>query len=488
MAASRVMGTGVPQRSSREATNPRRAKVPTVNGPWQKKQRRYAMSENAMATDMTRISEKARREPELVFTSLYHHICDVDNLRACYDTLEANKATGVDGVTKAEYGENLEVNLQDLSERLKRMGYCPGPKRRSYIPKPGSAKGRPLGISNFEDKIVELATKRTLEPIYEAVFESSSHGYRPECNQHKCLDVLGRTIQQQKVSYIVEADVQSFFDKVNWDWMIKFLRHRTGDERVIRLIIRMLKSGIMEDGLVRATEEGTPQGSILSPLLSNIYLHYVLDLGFRQRVRRHCRGEAYYFRFADDCLAWFQYQDDAQRFRLELGLRLEAFGLRLAEDKTHCIEFGRFARDSAQRRGEKPKEFTFLGFTHYCGKTLKGSFKVKRRTSRKKLGLSLSKFKDWAKKARTMLSIGEMIRAARLRVIGHLSYYAITDNTKWCRDYVYRATRILYKWLNRKSQRKAYNTEQFNQVLRLLDWPTVTIRKDLNPCRRAEAH
>lgn len=226
-----------------------------------------------MATDMKRISEKASREPELVFTTLYHHICDVDNLRACYGTLKAGKATGVDGVSKAEYGENLESNLQDLSARLKRMGYRPGPKRRTYIQKPGSAKGRPLGISNLEDKIVEAVTKRMLEPIYEAVFEDSSYGYRPGRSQHKCVDDLGRTIQQGKVNYIVEADIKSFFDKVNHEWMVKFLRHRIGDERVIRLIIRMLKSGIMEDGLTRATEEGTPQGSILSPLLSNIYLH-----------------------------------------------------------------------------------------------------------------------------------------------------------------------------------------------------------------------
>ena len=441
-----------------------------------------------MATDLTRIGEKARREPDLVFTSLYHHICDVENLRACYDTLEARKATGVDGVTKAEYGENLEENLQDLSARLKRMGYRPGPKRRSYIPKPGSAKGRPLGISNLEDKIVEAATKRTLEPIYEAVFEDSSHGYRPGGNQHKCLDALGRTIQQGKVNYIVEADIKGFFDKVNHDWMVKFLRHRIGDERVIRLIIRMLKSGIMEDGLTRATEEGTPQGSILSPLLSNIYLHYVLDLWFSRRVRRQSRGEAYYFRFADDFLACFQYREEAERFLQQLRSRLEAFELKLAEEKTQCIQFGRFAREKAHKQGTKPAEFTFLGFTHYCGKTKEGYFKVKRRTSRKKLGQSLRKFTDWAAKARHVLKKGEMIRQARTRVVGHLNYYAITDNSERCTYYVYRTKRILLKWLNRKSQRKTYTWDGFEQALTWAKWPAPSIRKDLNPCRRAEAH
>lgn len=441
-----------------------------------------------MATDLTRIGEKARKEPGLVFTNLYHHIYDVDNLRACYEALVAKKATGVDGVTKGEYGKNLEENLRDLSGRLKRMGYRPGPKRRSYIPKPGSEKGRPLGISNLEDKIVEEAAKRTLEPIYEAVFEDSSYGYRPGQNQHKCLDALGRTIQQEKVSHVVEADIKSFFEKVSHDWMIKFLRHRIGDERVISLVIRMLKSGIMEDGLTRATEEGTPQGSILSPLLSNIYLHYVLDLWFSRRVSRESRGEAYYFRFADDFLACFQYEDDAKSFRKRLEDRLEGFGLKLAEEKTRCIAFGRFAREDAQKRGEKPKDFTFLGFKHYCGKTKEGFFKVKRRTSRKKLGQSLRKFTDWAMKSRHVLRKGEMLRQSRVRVMGHLSYYAITDNLEMCSYYVYRTKHILFKWLNRKSQRKAYTWEGFVQALAWTGWPKLRVRKDLNPFRRAEAH
>jgi RNA-directed DNA polymerase len=441
-----------------------------------------------VATDLTWIGEKARKEPGLVFTSLYHHIWDVDNLRACYDALDGRKATGVDGVTKEEYGRNLEENLRDLSERLKRMGYRPGPKRRSYIPKAGSEKGRPLGISNLEDKIVEEAVKRTLEPIYEAVFEESSYGYRPGRSPHECLDVLGRTIQQKRVNHVVEADIKSFFDKVNHEWMIQFLGHRIGDERVIRLIVRMLKSGIMEDGLTRATEEGTPQGSILSPLLSNIYLHYVLDLWFSRRVKKQSRGEAYYFRFADDFLACFQYKDDAEGFRRRLGDRLEGFGLRLAEEKTQCMEFGRFAREGASKRGDKPKEFTFLGFTHYCGKTREGYFKVKRRTSRKKLGQSLRKFTDWARKVRGVLRKGEMLRQAKIRVMGHLSYYAITDNMGRSSYYAYRARGILSKWLNRKSQRKAYTWADFNRALISVEWPVPRVRKDLNPCRRAEAY
>ena len=440
-----------------------------------------------MSTELTWIGERARKEPGLVFTSLYHHVSDEDNLRASYEALDGDKAVGVDGVTKEDYSSNLEENLRDLSERLKRMAYRPQPKRRSYVPKAGSDKGRPLGISCFEDKLVEMAVKRVLEPIYEEVFEDSSYGYRPERSPQDCLDQLGRTIQQRRVNHIVEADIRGFFDNVNHEWMLKFLEHRIGDPRILRLITRMLKAGIMEDGLVKASEQGTPQGSILSPLLSNIYLHYVLDLWFSQRFRKQCRGEAYYFRFADDFLACFQYKSDAESFRSQLEDRLDGFSLEVAPEKTRCIEFGRYARENARHCGQKPQEFTFLGFTHYCGKTKRGYFKLKRRTSRKKFGQRIGEFADWARRSRSVLRKGAMLRGAKSRVVGHLNYYAITDNSKRCTSYHYHVTRILFKWLNRKSQRKTYTWEGYCQVLAWIRWPQPNVRKDLNPFRSLEA-
>jgi group II intron reverse transcriptase/maturase len=440
-----------------------------------------------VSTDLTRIRGKARKQPGLVFTSLYHHVTDLDNLRSCYEALDGDKAVGVDGVTKEQYGEDLEENLQCLSDRLKRMGYHPQPRRRSYIPKPGSEKGRPLGISCFEDKIVELAVKQVLEPIYEEIFEDSSYGYRPGRSQHSCLDMLGRTIQQRRVNHVVESDIRSFFDEVSHNWTLKFLEHRIGDPRILRLISRMLKGGIMEAGLVQASEKGTPQGSILSPLLSNIYLHYVLDLWFSRRIKKQCQGEAHYFRFADDFLACFQLKGDAEDFKNQLNGRLEGFGLRVAEEKTRCMEFGRFARAEAQKRGQKPEEFTFLGFTHYCGKTRKRNFKVKRRTSRKKFALSLRGFTDWVRKSRAVLRKGEMLRRAKARIEGHLNYYAITDNSKLCSTYRYHATKIMFKWLNRKSQRRSYTWKGFMQALKWVGWPRLNVRKDLSPHRSLDA-
>jgi RNA-directed DNA polymerase len=436
-----------------------------------------------MARDLTRIGEKARQSPTCRFTSIYHFVTDRDHLRACYEGIDPEKATGADGITKAEYGKELESNLDDLTARLGRLGYRPQPVRRVYIPKPGSNKKRPLGILCFEDKLVGLALTRVLEQIYEADFLESSYGYRPGRTQHQALDQLGRTIQQQKVSFVVEADIRGFFDHVNQMWLQKFLEHRIGDKRVLRLVARMLKSGVMEDGLVRASDEGVPQGGNVSPILSNVYLHYVLDLWFERRFRRQCRGEAYYFRFADDFLACFQFREDAVRFLREMRARLEQFHLEIEPSKTKLLSFGRFAEREATRRGKKPETFDFLGFTHYCGKSRHGHFKVKRRTAGKKYRAKLNEVKEWLRRERSWQKKGQLLQRAKLKLEGHLNYYAITDNAPMCDAFRIQMMRLLFKWLNRQSQRRSYNWAQFLDALKWVGWPSVRIRHQLAPFR-----
>jgi RNA-directed DNA polymerase len=436
-----------------------------------------------MDRDLTRIGERARQGRKERFNSIYHYITDLDHLRACYAELPGESAAGVDGVSKAEYGEELESNLQDLSARLGRMGYRPQPVRRCYIPKPGTDKRRPLGILCCEDKVVGLATTRVLEQIYEEEFLDCSYGYRPGRTQHQALDQLGRTIQQRKVNYVVEADIRGFFDHVNQTWLKKFLEHRLSDERVLRLIVRMLKSGIMEDGIVQASDEGVPQGGNLSPLLSNVYLHYALDLWVEGRFKPTCRGEAYYFRYADDFLACFQYREEAERFLRELAARLGQFHLELEPSKTRLLEFGRFAEQHARERGKRPETFDFLGFTHYCGHTRHGGYKVKRKTAAKKFRAKLKETKEWLQQERSRIKKGELLRRAKLKVQGHLNYYGITDNGAMCHAFKYQMEQLLYKWLNRQSQRRSYTWERFTDALAWVGWPSKSVVKPLCPFR-----
>jgi RNA-directed DNA polymerase len=438
-----------------------------------------------MAIELERIKHKAISEPGLRFTSLYHHVTNPELLYYCFDEeIKPGSSPGIDGVTKKKYDENVDENIQDLAERLGRMGYRPQPVRRVYIPKAGSSKKRPLGMPTVEDKIVQAALTSVLRQIYEADFLDCSYGYRPRRGCHDALGALGRTIQRQKVSWVVEADIRGFFDHVNHEWLMKFLELRIGDPRILRLVARFLKSGVMEDGLVHASEEGTPQGAVLSPLLSNVYLHYVLDLWFERRFHKQCQGEAYFFRYADDFVACFQYRQDAERFLTELKARLEKFHLEIEPSKTRLIQFGRFARRNAERLGQQPEEFVFLGFTHCCGQTRAGSFKVQRRTSTKKYRAKLKELKSWIRKRRSEVKTGQLLREATRRLQGHLNYYAITDNSRMCESFRRQFQRLLFKWLNRRSQRRSYTWEQFWSALNWVGWPSVKINRQLDPFRR----
>lgn len=423
-----------------------------------------------METKLARINEIAKQDKEERFTSLVHLI-NAQTLAASHEELKPGKAAGVDSITKEEYGANLQENISDLIRRMKRQAYKPQPARRVYIPKAGSEKLRPLGIPAYEDKLVQRAMAPILNAIYEADFLNNSFGFRPGRSCHDALKMLGKIIETKPVNYVVEADIKGFFDHVDHEWMMKFLEHRIRDTNLLRLIKRFLKAGIMEAGIRYDTPEGTPQGGIISPILANVYLHYSLDLWFEKVFRRRCRGKVYLIRYADDFIVCCQYKRDAEAYLEAVKERLAKFGLEIAEEKTRISRFGRHAADDNKKEGSgKPVTFDFLGFTHYCSTSKKGKFRVKRKTSRKKMNASLHRCKEWLKSNLNMPT-EELMARLRVKLLGHYRYYGITDNYASLSIFGYQVRRLLFWWCNRRSQGKHYNWHKFNQLLMEYDFP-----------------
>ena len=379
-------------------------------------------------TTVERIGSRARSHAEEPFTALMHHF-SVDNLRACFKSLDGRKAIGVDRVTKADYEENLEANLQVLHRKLHQMSYRPQPVRQVEIPKQDGGT-RPLGISCTEDKIVQEMTRRILEAIYEPVFIDTSYGFRPKRSCHDALRQLNTEVMTKPVNWIADIDLAKFFDTMPHQEILTVLGLRIKDERLLRLIARMLKAGIQTSGGVVYDELGSPQGSISSPVIANIFLDYVLDKWFTEVVSNHCRGYCAIIRYADDAILMFEREDDAHRFMRVLPRRLEKYGLRLNEHKTHLLACGkRYARYCFQT-GQRPPTFDFLGLTHYWGHSRKGYVRLKRKTSKKRFRRALVELNDWLRQARSMYRLPLIWKVVGQKLQGHFNYFGVTDNSQ----------------------------------------------------------
>lgn len=394
----------------------------------------------------------------MVFTSIAHLI-DVKLLRECHEKLDGDKAVGIDGITKEEYGKNLEENLVSLVSRMKEKSYKPKPAKRVEIPK-DNGKMRPLSIYCYEDKLVQEALRRILEAVFEPMFYDEMMGFRPGRNCHQALRRLNNMIEHNKTSYILDADIKGFFDHLDHAWIIKFVESRIKDPNIIRLVRRMLKAGIMKDFTFELTEEGSGQGSVCSPILANLYMHYVLVWWFKERIQPKLRGYSGLVVYADDFVLAFQYKDEAEKFYELLKRRMGNFGLSLEEEKSRLIEFGRFAENTCAKRGTKPGTFTFLGFTHYCSKNRNGKFRVKRKTSRKKFSKKLKEVHRKIADMRTM-PIKDIVKKLNEILVGYYHYYGITDNLRSLSAFRYEVLKELYYWLNRRSQRRSYRWVDF---------------------------
>jgi RNA-directed DNA polymerase len=398
------------------------------------------------------VRKAARDNKEMKFTALLHHLT-VNLLRESFYSLKRKAAPGVDGVTWQEYEVGLEDRLIDLHDRVHRGAYRAQPSRRVYIPK-SDGRQRPLGVAALEDKIVQQATVTILNQIYEEDFLGFSYGFRPGRSQHQALDALSYVLLKKKVNYVLDADIRGFFDNLDKSWLIKFVEHRVADPRIIRLIQKWLNAGVMEEGEWSDTKTGSPQGSVISPLLANIYLHYAFDLWVNVWRKKWARGEVAVIRYADDVISGFQHQADADRFLQNLRERLGKFGLELHPDKTRRIEFGRFAEQNRRRRGEdKPETFDFLGLTHISGKNRLGRFTVRRKTIRKRMRAKLREIKQQLR-VRMHDPVRQTGQWLKSIVQGHFLYYAVPGNIDSLSVFRNRLTGYWWRTLRRRSQKR----------------------------------
>lgn len=422
-----------------------------------------------MSPKLLRVMERAKRDPEVRFLSLAH-LLDEQMLERAYRSIRKDAAVGMDGVTHEEYGRMLEQNLRDLHERLRSMRYRHKPIRRVHIPKE-RGKTRPIGVASIEDKIVQEALRQVLEAVYEPVFRDGSYGFRPGRSAHDALRALNDTLYRGGGNWILEADIQSFFDSICRKMLLEMLRERVADTSLLRLVGKCLHVGILDGEEYSEPTEGTVQGSVLSPLLGNVYLHHVLDLWFEREVQPRLRGRAHLVRYADDFVIAFELKDDAMRVMAVIGRRFERFGLTLHPEKTRLVHFQR--PDSGRRKG--PATFDFLGFTAYWRRSRQGWWRPAFKTRKARLSRAIQTIADWCRRHRHE-SVKQQHAALASRLRGHFNYFGVNGNIRSLRIVAFQARRSWFKWINRRSQRASKTWTQFGDLLRDFPLPTPTIR------------
>jgi group II intron reverse transcriptase/maturase len=425
----------------------------------------YPEVDNTTKFKLTLIAKKAQEQPKLKFTSLAH-LLNAEYLLECFSELQKHKAPGVDRRTVESYQrEEITKALAQTVANLKSHTYRPQPVRRVFIPK-ANGKTRPLGIPTVIDKTLQLACARILELLFEPLFLGLSYGFRPNRNAHQALAAVNHMVMGQKVNWIIDADIKGFFDNVSHDWLIKCLQQRITDPNFLWLIRKFLKAGVMAEGKLLTTTQGTPQGGIISPVLANIYLHYVLDLWFEVKEKKQLTGFSQLIRYADDFIIGCQTKQEAQKMLKDVRERFAQFGLTLAEDKTRILEFGRFARNNINKQGGgKPQTFDFLGFTHYCSQTRDGRFALKIKTSAKKSSGSLKSLNLWLKTVRNKLKLPDIWKLLALKLKGHYNYYGVSGNFDGIKSFYCQAEKLAFKWTNRRSQKKSWNWGTFGDYL-----------------------
>jgi RNA-directed DNA polymerase len=436
---------------------------------------RTVESQENADTGLSEIAYLSSQKPAQVFHSLMHHINE-GSLRRCFDKLDGKKALGVDGISKEEYGKNLKANLEDLLARMKRMSYRPQAVRQVLIPKEGKPGAtRPLGISCFEDKLVQRRVQELLESIYEPRFQSWSYGFRPGRSCHDAIKDLRNHLHAEEVEVVIDVDLANFFGTIDHDVLKELLKIKIRDSKFMRYISRMLKAGVLAEGELTVSEEGVPQGSCCSPVFSNIVAHHVIDEWLEDTVKPLMKGRVEAFRYADDLVICCRYEEDAVRVRKALGKRLDKYKLRLNEEKTKMVRFSK----RMTRQGTKQEAFDFLGFTFYLGRSIKGAVIPKVKTCGKRYRSKLNKVKDWAKQIRSKESLGTIWEKFCSKLRGHVQYYAVSFNSRAVANFLREASKILFKWLNRRSQRKSFDGEKFRLYQKEHPLPEIKVRHKL---------